>query len=112
MKVQAAVLKKQGEPLEIVELELRKPLAGEVIVKIRASGICHTDLSVINGTMPVPPPIVLGHEGTLTLDLYYSSFLNIRVSLDKLYYTKYFYIYKSRLFLLLPKFLKYELKNC
>jgi len=63
MKVQAAVLKKQGEPLEIVELELRKPLAGEVIVKIRASGICHTDLSVINGTMPVPPPIVLGHEG-------------------------------------------------
>jgi hypothetical protein len=65
MKVEAAVLKKTGEPLVFEELELRKPLAGEVLVKIRASGICHTDLSVQNGALPFPLPVVLGHEGIL-----------------------------------------------
>eukprot|EP00026_Physarum_polycephalum_P003195 Phypoly_transcript_03205.p1 GENE.Phypoly_transcript_03205~~Phypoly_transcript_03205.p1 ORF type:complete len:362 (+),score=59.73 Phypoly_transcript_03205:923-2008(+) len=63
MKVQAALLKKYGEPLEIEEIELRKPEAGEVLVKLRATGICHSDLSVTTGALPFPLPIVLGHEG-------------------------------------------------
>eukprot|EP00026_Physarum_polycephalum_P008724 Phypoly_transcript_08823.p1 GENE.Phypoly_transcript_08823~~Phypoly_transcript_08823.p1 ORF type:complete len:377 (+),score=49.94 Phypoly_transcript_08823:299-1429(+) len=63
MKVQAAVFRKAGEPLVVEEVELRKPQAGEILVKIRASGICHSDISVQNGTMPIPPPMVLGHEG-------------------------------------------------
>lgn len=64
MKVQAAVLRKHGGQLEIEELELRKPTKGEVVVKLKASSICHTDLSVQNGAIPFfPLPIVLGHEG-------------------------------------------------
>jgi len=63
MKVQAAILKKFGDPLELVELELRKPQAGEILVKLRATGICHSDLSITTGALPFPLPIVLGHEG-------------------------------------------------
>ena len=66
MKVQAAVCRKVGAPLEIEEVEVRKPLHGELLVKLRASGICHTDLSVQNGSFPFfPLPIILGHEGIL-----------------------------------------------
>lgn len=63
MKVQAAVFRKVGDPLSLEELELRKPLAGEVLVKLKASGICHSDLSATNGTIPFVPPVALGHEG-------------------------------------------------
>jgi Zn-dependent alcohol dehydrogenase len=71
MKVQAAILKKYGDPLELVELELRKPQAGEILVKLRATGICHSDLSTTTGALPFPVPIVLGHEGTLNSYYYY-----------------------------------------
>lgn len=67
MRVQAAVLREMGAPLKIEELELRKPLPGEILVKLRASGICHSDLSVQNGAMPLGYPIVLGHEGICSL---------------------------------------------
>lgn len=59
----AAVFTGVGQPLEIKELELDAPKAGEVKVKIAASGVCHSDLSIQNGTLPLAPPIVLGHEG-------------------------------------------------
>lgn len=49
-------------PLDIVEVELAPPGAGEVLLKIRAAGLCHSDLSVINGDRPRPLPMVLGHE--------------------------------------------------
>jgi len=44
------------------ELEVRDPGPGEAQVRVLASGICHSDLNVIDGTSPVPPPVVLGHE--------------------------------------------------
>ncbi|UGY92024.1 Zn-dependent alcohol dehydrogenase [Streptomyces gobiensis] len=50
-------------PQVVNDLELRAPAPGEVLVSIRAAGLCHSDLSVIDGTIPFPPPVVLGHEG-------------------------------------------------
>ena len=59
----AAVLTQVGSPLEIWDLELEAPRAGEVMVRMGASGICHTDVSGREGSgFPLTPPIVLGHE--------------------------------------------------
>ena len=53
-----------GTDYELVDdLDVREPEAGEVIVRIEAAGLCHSDLSVVNGTIPFPVPVVLGHEG-------------------------------------------------
>jgi Zn-dependent alcohol dehydrogenase len=52
-----------NEPLTIDTVELKPPREDEVIVKVVASGICHTDLSVIRCSLPMPPPVILGHEG-------------------------------------------------
>ncbi len=70
MKIRAAVLYEMGKerpydksnPLVIEELELTKPEAGEILVKIKAAGLCHSDLSVIDGNRPRQMPMVLGHE--------------------------------------------------
>ena len=70
LKTRAAVLYKMGlptpyqesKPLVIEHLDLEPPGQGEVLVRIRAAGLCHSDLSVINGTRPRPPPMVLGTE--------------------------------------------------
>lgn len=70
MKIKAAVLNKMGveapyaksKPLAIEELELDDPSHGEVLVKIAAAGLCHSDLSVIDGNRPRPTPMALGHE--------------------------------------------------
>lgn len=60
----AAVLTAVDSPLEIRDdVEVAAPQAGEVRVKVGASGVCHSDMSVQNGTIPLPTPIVLGHEG-------------------------------------------------
>jgi S-(hydroxymethyl)glutathione dehydrogenase/alcohol dehydrogenase len=60
----AAVLTGVEQPLEVrSDVEVQSPKAGEVKVRIVASGVCHSDLSVQNGTIPLPTPIVLGHEG-------------------------------------------------
>jgi len=59
----AAVLNAYDTPLEIADLTIDEPHAGEVKVQVVASGVCHSDLSVKNMTMPLPPPLVLGHEG-------------------------------------------------
>src|SRR5688572_19067599 len=62
--VTAAVLKGVGEDVQVHDdIEIAPPGPGEAKVKIVASGVCHSDLSVQNGTIPLPPPIVLGHEG-------------------------------------------------
>src|SRR5271166_1462743 len=53
-----------GEQAEVSDaLEVRPPGPKEVSVRMVAAGVCHSDLSVINGTIPFPPPVVLGHEG-------------------------------------------------
>jgi S-(hydroxymethyl)glutathione dehydrogenase/alcohol dehydrogenase len=60
--VRAAVLRRVGQPLAIEELKRPEPKAGEVLVKVAACGVCHTDLHVIKGEAPFPLPAVLGHE--------------------------------------------------
>lgn len=70
MKTRAAVLTRTGapapyatsRPLEITEVELAPPGPGEVLVRVAAAGLCHSDLSIINGERPRRTPIVLGHE--------------------------------------------------
>src|ERR1700683_1853676 len=59
----AAVLTARNHPLEILDLALQPPRMGEVLVRLAASGICHSDRSLQEGTVPVELPIVLGHEG-------------------------------------------------
>jgi len=61
--VKAAVLRTPGKPLTIEALALGNPRAHEVRVRIEATGLCHSDLHVIEGDMKVPLPVVLGHEG-------------------------------------------------
>ena len=61
--VRAAVLRTAGEPAAIERLELANPRAGEVRIRILASGVCHSDLHVRDGDWPRPLPIAMGHEG-------------------------------------------------
>lgn len=70
MKVRGAVLRSMGlpkpyaesRPLEIAELELAPPGPGELLIRVGAAGLCHSDLSVIDGSRPRVMPMVLGHE--------------------------------------------------
>src|SRR5688572_521953 len=64
MKTRAAVAFEAGKPLEVVELHLSRPKAGEVLVEIKATGICHTDAFTLSGSDPEGLfPAILGHEG-------------------------------------------------
>lgn len=63
MKFRAAVLHRVGEPLALETLEMASLEPGDVLVRLRASGLCHTDLEVMQGSLAYPLPIVLGHEG-------------------------------------------------
>ncbi|MFI0811777.1 zinc-binding dehydrogenase [Streptomyces echinatus] len=67
MAVRAAVLPAIGAPLEITGIELPDPAPGQVRVRLAAAGVCHSDLSLTDGTMRVPVPAVLGHEGAGTV---------------------------------------------
>ncbi len=70
VKTRAAVLRRMGEPrpyanthpLSLEALQLEEPGPGEVLVRVAAAGLCHSDLSVIDGSRPRPLPMVLGHE--------------------------------------------------
>jgi alcohol dehydrogenase len=72
MKTKAAVLTQCGlprpfaasKPIHILELDLDPPGEGEVLVKVGGAGLCHSDLSLVNGDRPRPTPVVLGHEGS------------------------------------------------
>jgi alcohol dehydrogenase len=76
MKIKAAVLNKMGaeapyersKPLRIEDIELDDPGRGEVLVRMGAAGLCHSDLSVIDGNRPRPTPMVLGHEAAGTVE--------------------------------------------
>jgi S-(hydroxymethyl)glutathione dehydrogenase / alcohol dehydrogenase len=63
MKTVAAVVYEHNRPVVVDELTLDEPKAGEVLLRMVASGVCHSDLSIVNGTIPYDPPVVLGHEG-------------------------------------------------
>jgi len=60
--MRAAIMRANNAPLEIAEVQIDDPGPGEVLLKTAASGICHSDLHVIEGGLPMPPPCVLGHE--------------------------------------------------
>jgi Zn-dependent alcohol dehydrogenase len=70
VKIRGAVLREMGlpkpyvdsRPLEIAELELAPPGSGELLIRVGAAGLCHSDLSVIDGSRPRVMPMVLGHE--------------------------------------------------
>ena len=63
MRIRAAVLERTGGALEVHELELAPPGPGEVLVRLHASGVCHSDFNAIDGTAETRCPAVLGHEG-------------------------------------------------
>ena len=70
MRIRSAVLQSLGaprpyaesRPVEVVELELDPPQPGELLVRVEAAGVCHSDLSVVDGSRPRPVPMALGHE--------------------------------------------------
>jgi alcohol dehydrogenase len=72
MKIRAAVLEEMGKPppyaktrpVTIAQVDLDPPGDGEVLVRMAAAGLCHSDLSIINGSRPRPMPLALGHEAS------------------------------------------------
>ena len=63
MQIRAAILWEQGQPLSVEPAELDAPGPGEVLVEIKAAGVCHSDLHPARGDWPAKTPLVLGHEG-------------------------------------------------
>ena len=76
MRCRAAVLNtmgaprpyKKSKPITIEEIELDEPGDGEVLIKMGAAGLCHSDLSVVNGSRPRPLPMVIGHEASAIVE--------------------------------------------
>jgi alcohol dehydrogenase len=87
MKTRAALLSASGvarpyatsRPLEIVDVDLDPPGEGEVLIRVRAAGLCHSDLSVIDGNRPRPLPMVLGHEAAGTIEELGAGVTDLRV---------------------------------
>ena len=71
MKITGAVLRKmraqrpyaQSRPIDVTSVELDEPGPHEVLIRMTAAGLCHSDLSVVDGNRPRPLPMLLGHEG-------------------------------------------------
>jgi Zn-dependent alcohol dehydrogenase len=61
--MRAAVLRETGSPLSLEEVQLDEPRAGEVLVRIEAAGVCHSDLHYMTGDLAAKLPLVVGHEG-------------------------------------------------
>src|SRR5512147_1937987 len=64
-KMKAAVVREFGKPLSVEEVPVPRPGAGQILVRVVASGVCHTDLHAARGDWPVKPrlPFIPGHEG-------------------------------------------------
>jgi len=67
-KAQAAICRELNRVIVVEEIAVASPGRGEVLVKLAACGVCHSDLSAINGTIALPLPLVLGHEGAGTVE--------------------------------------------
>ncbi len=86
IKCKAAILHQLGMPrpytesmpLKIEEVEIDPPADGEILVKVKAAGLCHSDLSVINGNRPRPLPMALGHEGAGIVEAVGSGVINMK----------------------------------
>src|SRR5215831_5012969 len=63
MDMRAAILWEQGKPLAVETIDIGRPGAVEVLVELRAAGVCHSDLHPARGDWPMKTPVVLGHEG-------------------------------------------------
>jgi aryl-alcohol dehydrogenase len=79
MKITAAIARSTDGPLSIETCDLREPQAGEILVKIHACGICHTDIAVKLQHIPVPLPRVLGHEGAGVVEKIGAGVSNVNV---------------------------------
>ena len=62
-RAKAVVCREINQPVVVEEIEVESPRRGEVMIRLAACGVCHSDYSVTTGTIPFPPPVVLGHEG-------------------------------------------------
>ncbi len=63
MKIKAAVLYEPHQPFQIESVDLKPPRAGEVLVKMAAAGVCHSDYHLVTGDTKHAMPVVAGHEG-------------------------------------------------
>ncbi len=63
MRTRTAVVYEHNKPVIVDDLELDEPKANEVLIRMVATGVCHSDLSIVNGTIYYDPPIAIGHEG-------------------------------------------------
>lgn len=63
----AVVCRELNAPVQVEEIRVDPPKRGEITIKLAACGVCHSDLSATNGTLPLPPPLILGHEGAGTV---------------------------------------------
>ena len=72
-QIKAAVVREKGGPFSIETLSLEGPRRDEVLVKVVATGLCHTDMVARDKGYPVPHPIVLGHEGAGIVERYLGS---------------------------------------
>jgi S-(hydroxymethyl)glutathione dehydrogenase/alcohol dehydrogenase len=63
MKAKAVLCRELNTPVVVEDIDVTEPRRGEVMIKLAACGVCHSDLSATNGTIPFQPPLVLGHEG-------------------------------------------------
>lgn len=77
MRIQAAVVREIGK-LTIEQVELDQPQADEILVRVRAAGVCHSDLHTYRGELRAAPPLVLGHEGAGTVEEVGSNVTQIR----------------------------------
>src|ERR1700755_1239169 len=67
--MRAALIEATEKPLEVVDdIDIEDPRPGEVLVRVSHCGVCHSDLSLTNGTFPVTAPTVLGHEAAGTVE--------------------------------------------
>jgi NDMA-dependent alcohol dehydrogenase len=62
-KAKAVIARTQGAPVVVEDIWVDPPRQGEVMIKMEACGVCHSDLSTAKGIIPLPPPVILGHEG-------------------------------------------------
>ena len=66
-QAKAVICRELNKPVVVEEITIDSPKRGEVMVKIAACGVCHSDLSATNGTIALPPPLILGHEAAGTV---------------------------------------------
>ena len=77
--MKAAVFVGVDAPISVEDVEPIPPGPRDVVLRIGASGVCHSDLSLVDGTLPFPPPAILGHEGAGTVEAVGSEVTSVRV---------------------------------